>query len=187
MVQKKQNNMMSKILYKYPDKRRSQKTKASLVTDTGLKKNELYTDFVQHLTKKGKKAKAEKLFRKTLHIVEQKTKNPLLFTVLEKAVKNVEPSFFLKKARLGGASQQIPAALDKKKKKSASIRFLIQSAVDKQKKVHRRESHLPVTFAHFLAIELHEASQGVGSALQKRDEIHKLAESNRVLLTQRWW
>ena len=126
--------MMSKILYKYPDKRRSQKTKASLVTDTGLKKNELYTDFVQHLTKKGKKAKAEKLFRKTLHIVEQKTKNPLLFTVLEKAVKNVEPSFFLKKARLGGASQQIPAALDKKKKKSASIRFLIQSAVDKQKK-----------------------------------------------------
>ena len=42
--------MMSKILYKYPDKRRSQKTKANLVTDTGLKKNELYTDFVQHLT-----------------------------------------------------------------------------------------------------------------------------------------
>ena len=49
--------MMSKILYKYPDKQRSQKTKGNLVTDTGLKKNELYTDFVQHLTKKGKKAK----------------------------------------------------------------------------------------------------------------------------------
>ena len=65
--------MMSKILYKYPDKQRSQKTKGNLVTDTGLK-NELYTDFVQHLTKKGKKAKAEKLFRKTSHIVEQKTK-----------------------------------------------------------------------------------------------------------------
>ena len=93
--------MMSKILYKYPDKQRSQKTKGNLVTDTGLKKNELYTDFVQHLTKKGKKAKAEKLFRKTLHIVEQKTKNPLLFTVLEKAVKNVEPSFFFKKSSSG--------------------------------------------------------------------------------------
>jgi len=187
MVQKKQNNMASKILYKYPDKQRSQKTKSGPVTDKGLKKNELYTNFVQHLTKKGKKAKAEKLFRKTLHIVEQKTENSLLFTVLGKAVKNVEPSFFLKKARLGGTSQQIPAALDKKKKKSASIRFLIQSAADKQKKVHRRENHLSLTFAHFLAIELHEASQGVGSALQKRDEIHKLAESNRVLLTQRWW
>ena len=46
---------------------------------------------------------------------------------------------------------------------------------------------LASTFTHFLANELYEASQGLGSALQKRDELHKLAESNRALLTQRWW
>jgi small subunit ribosomal protein S7 len=89
---------------------------------------------------------------------------------------------------LGGTSQQIPAALDKKKKKSTSIRALIQIATEKQKKsAQRKDIKLASTFAHSLANELYEASQGLGSALQKRDELHKLAESNRALLTQRWW
>ena len=118
MVQKKQNNMMPKTLYRYSQEQRKQKSADILATDSGFQSNEVYLTFVQNLMKKGKKSTAENLFRKTLQILKQKTKNSEnVFVVLEKAVKNVEPSFFLKKARLGGTSQQIPAALDKKKKK----------------------------------------------------------------------
>jgi small subunit ribosomal protein S7 len=189
MVQKKQNNMMPKTLYRYSQEQRKQKPADILASDSGFQSNEVYLTFVQNLMKKGKKSTAENLFRKTLQILKQKTKNSEnVFVVLEKAVKNVEPSFFLKKARLGGTSQQIPAALDKKKKKSTSIRALIQIATEKQKKsTQRKDIKLASTFTHFLANELYEASQGLGSALQKRDELHKLAESNRALLTQRWW
>ena len=189
MVQKKQNNMMPKTLYRYSQEQRKQKPADILATDSGFQSNEVYLTFVQHLMKKGKKSTAENLFRKTLQILKQKTKNSEnVFVVLEKAVKNVEPSFFLKKARLGGTSQRIPAALDKKKKKSTSIRAFIQIATEKQKKsTQRKDVKLASTFTHFLANELYEASQGLGSVLQKRDELHKLAESNRALLTQRWW
>ena len=169
MVQKKQNNMMPKTLYRYSQEQRKQKPEDILATDSGFQSNEVYLTFVQNLMKKGKKSTAENLFRKTLQILKQKTKNSEnVFVVLEKAVKNVEPSFFLKKARLGGTSQQIPAALDKKKKKSTSIRALIQIATEKQKKsAQRKDIKLASTFTHFLANELYEASQGLGSALQK--------------------
>jgi ribosomal protein S7 len=178
MVQKKQNNMMPKTLYRYSQEQRKQKPADILATDSGFQSNEVYLTFVQNLMKKGKKSTAENLFRKTLQILKQKTKNSEnVFVVLEKAVKNVEPSFFLKKARLGGTSQQIPAALDKKKKKSTSIRALIQIATEKQKKsTQRKDIKLASTFTHFLANELYEASQGLGSALQKRDELRFIYE-----------
>ena len=118
--------MMPKALYRYSQEQRKQKPADILATDSGFQSNEVYLTFVQNLMKKGKKSTAENLFRKTLQILKQKTKNSEnVFVVLEKAVKNVEPSFFLKKARLGGTSQQIPAALDKKKKKS-TIKLLKQ-------------------------------------------------------------
>jgi len=181
--------MMPKTLYRYPRQRERQDISYNLVTELGFQKDGVYLTFVHHLMKKGKKSTAENLFRKTLNIIEQKTKyGENAFAVLEKAVKNVEPSFFLKKARLGGTSQQIPAALDKKKKKATAIRFLIQIATEKQKKsTLRKDSKGASTFAHCLATELYEASQGFGAALQKRDDLHKLAEANRALLTQRWW
>jgi len=128
--------MIPKTLYRYPRQRERQDTSYNLVTELGFQKDDVYLTFVHHLMKKGKKSTAENLFRKTLNIIEQKTKyGENAFAVLEKAVKNVEPSFFLKKARLGGTSQQIPAALDKKKKKATAIRFLIQIATEKQKEV----------------------------------------------------
>ena len=98
MVQKKQNNMMPKTLYRYSQEQRKQKPEDILATDSGFQSNEVYLTFVQNLMKKGKKSTAENLFRKTLQILKQKTKNSEnVFVVLEKAVKNVEPSFFLKK------------------------------------------------------------------------------------------
>ena len=163
MVQKKQNNMMPKTLYRYSQEQRKQKPADILATDSGFQSNEVYLTFVQNLMKKGKKSTAENLFRKTLQILKQKTKNSEnVFVVLEKAVKNVEPSFFLKKARLGGTSQQIPAALDKKKKKSTSIRALIQIATEKQKKSTQRKdiklARLSRTFLLTNFMKLHKVS-----------------------------
>jgi len=172
--------MMPKIFYKYSEQ-------SIVFTDLDLQKNEIYLQFVQRLMKKGKKSRVETLFRQTPQILEQKdTSSDNVFALLEKAVKNTKPAFFLKKARIGGTSQQIPSALDPKKKEAAAVRALLQIATEKQKRNAQRKDS-KTTFADFLATELYEASQGFGAALQKRDELHKLAEANRALLTQRWW
>ena len=67
--------MMPKTLYRYSQEQRKQKPADILATDSGFQSNEVYLTFVQNLMKKGKKSTAENLFRKTLQILKQKTKN----------------------------------------------------------------------------------------------------------------
>ena len=79
---------MPKIFYKYSEQ-------SIVFTDLDLQKNEIYLQFVQRLMKKGKKSRAETLFRQTLQILEQKdTSSDNVFALLEKAVKNTKPAFF---------------------------------------------------------------------------------------------
>jgi ribosomal protein S7 len=66
--------MIPKTLYRYPRQRERQDTSYNLVTELGFQKDGVYLTFVHHLMKKGKKSTAENLFRKTLNIIEQKTK-----------------------------------------------------------------------------------------------------------------
>jgi len=94
--------MIPKTLYRYPRQRERQDTSYNLVTELGFQKDGVYLTFVHHLMKKGKKSTAENLFRKTLNIIEQKTKyGENAFAVLEKAVKKCGTFFFFEKSAFG--------------------------------------------------------------------------------------
>ena len=99
---------------------------------------------------------------------------------LREAVENVKPSLQLRQKRVAGISRQIPFVLSEKKRETIAIRWIIESARKK-----RRGSNKD--FSCCLGEELIESFQKKGQARQKRDALHKLAESNRGFLRYRWW
>lgn len=100
--------------------------------------------------------------------------------VVFQAIEHVVPMVEVRKVRVAGNTLLVPAPVSPKKGESMAIRWIIQGARRKQ-----QESH--TGFAACLADELFEAWQKHGSARQKRDEIHRLAEQNRGYMRYRWW
>ena len=96
------------------------------------------------------------------------------------AIENVKPSVEVRKVRKGGITYQVPAIIPKKRQETLAIRWIIDAAKNRKKNSKTR-------FAECLALELTEASKKFGKPRQKRDELHKLAESNRAYIRFRWW
>jgi small subunit ribosomal protein S7 len=107
-------------------------------------------------------------------------KHPSLLSCLEFAVKNVEPSLEVRKKKIAGITRQIPCIVPKPRGQGLAIRWLISAAQEK-----RRKEGQP--FYKSLAEELVNAYYKRGEPRQKRDSLHKVAESNRSFLRYRWW
>jgi small subunit ribosomal protein S7 len=135
------------------------------------------------IMQEGKKTKAHQIIKKVFFILSQKSSEPPLRVVCD-AIKNVKPIFELRKARISGSTQFIPALLPLQKQENVAIRWIVQSAKEKKR---RKGSVKDYAFEFFLAQEILDAYKLQGMARQKRDEIHKLAEANRTLAFQRWW
>lgn len=131
----------------------------------------------------GEKTKAYQIIKKVFLILSHKTLKPPL-TVVRDAIDNVKPIFELRKARISGSTQFIPALLQLQKQENVAIRWIVQSAKEKKRRKGVAKDH---AFESFLAQEIFDAFKLQGTARQKRDEIHKLAEANRTLAFQRWW
>jgi small subunit ribosomal protein S7 len=132
----------------------------------------------------GKKTKAQHIIKKVFNILAQKTSRPPL-KIVQNAIHNVKPVFELRKARISGSTQFIPAVLHLSKQENVAIRWLVQSAKEKKRRTQILNKNYGFEF--FLAQELVDAFHLQGTARQKRDEVHKLAEANRTLAFQRWW
>ena len=150
----------------------------------------LLAKFTNFLTKKGQKAKAGRIMKKVCKVLQNLqplVKNhPLM--VIQKALHNVKPSFELRKARIGGSTQLIPAALPLHKQENRAIRTLILNASIKQKKNSNTQKHNDMySFAYFLAIEIYEAHKNEGTSCQMKNTVHKQAENNRNFIRRRWW
>jgi small subunit ribosomal protein S7 len=129
------------------------------------------------IMKKGNKAKAFTIVQKVLCLLQEqlpKNKASRAHTVkaLQKALDTVKPAFELRKARFAGKTQ---------------FRWIVDAARHKQKKGQAAKNKTMYTFAFFLAQEFLDAFKGQGVAKQKKDEVHKLAETNRGLASRRWW
>ena len=135
------------------------------------------------IMREGKKTKAHQIVKKVFFILSQKTSEPPL-RIVSDAIKNVKPIFELRKARISGSTQFIPALLSLQKQENVAIRWIVESAKEKKRRKGSTKDH---AFEFFLAQELMDAFKLQGTARQKRDEIHKLAEANRTLAFQRWW
>lgn len=150
----------------------------------------LLAKFTNFLTKKGQKAKAGRIMKKVFKILQNLqplVKNhPLM--VIQKALHHVKPSFELRKARIGGSTQFIPAALPLHKQENKAIRTLILNASIRQKKNSNTQKHNDMySFAYFLAMEIYEAHKNEGASCQTKNTVHKQAENNRNYIRKRWW
>jgi ribosomal protein S7 len=103
-----------------------------------------------------------------------------LLSCLESALGNVEPNLEIRKKKISGITRQIPCIVSKSRGEGLAIRWVINAAQGRR----RKESQ---SFPKSLAEELVNAYYKKGEPRQKRDSLHKLAESNRSFLRYRWW
>ena len=123
----------------------------------------------------GKRSIAEKIVYDALKMVEEKTGSEPIAT-LKRAIENIKPPLEVRSRRVGGATYQVPVEVRPRRANTLSIRWL----VDFSRK--RREK----TMAECLAGELMDAANGLGAAVKRRDDMQKMAESNKAFAHYRW-
>lgn len=128
--------------------------------------------FINKLLKNGKKKLAFKIVANTFKFIQIRTKeDPLL--IFEKAIKNISPKVQIKAKRIKGATYQVPSLLTKFRSTNLAIRWLIQYSIKRNGK----------NIATKLASEILDAVKGLGNAIKKKEETHKMAEANKAFLT----
>ncbi len=135
----------------------------------------LVTRFINCITRKGKKSKAERIFYEAMRLVEKKTKHPGI-EVFQKAIDNVSPVLEVRPRRVGGATYQVPIEVNPHRKISLAIRWLLTYA-------RARSGH---SMVEKLAAELIDAANNQGGAVKKREDVHKMAEANRAFAHYKW-
>ena len=133
------------------------------------------TQLVNKVLQRGKRSLAERIVYDSLDIVQQKTGGEPI-TTLKRAVDNVKPQLEVKSRRVGGATYQVPVEVRPRRANTLAIRWMIGYARQ------RRER----TMAERLANEILDASNAVGASVKRREDMHKMAESNKAFAHYRW-
>jgi small subunit ribosomal protein S7 len=131
--------------------------------------------FMNHVMVSGKKAVAERIVYGALDRIQNRSgKNPL--EVFEAALEAVSPAVEVKSRRVGGATYQVPVEVRPSRRMALSMRWIVDSARSRSEK----------SMAMRLAGELQDASEGRGSAVRKREDVHRMAEANRAFAHYRY-
>lgn len=131
--------------------------------------------FINKLMLDGKKSLAERILYTAFETIEAKQKRPSI-EVFEQAMRNATPAIEVKPRRVGGSTYQVPVDVRRERGQALAIRWLIKSARARNGK----------TMAEKLASELLDAAAGQGATIKKREETHKMADSNRAFAHYRW-
>ncbi len=135
----------------------------------------LVTQLVNKILQRGKRSVAEGIVYEALTTIEQKTgAEPI--AALKRAVDNVKPQLEVRSRRVGGATYQVPVEVRPRRATTLAIRWLVSFARN------RRER----TMAARLANEILDASNGIGASVKRREDLHKMAESNKAFAHYRW-
>lgn len=135
----------------------------------------LVSKFINYLLWDGKKSTAQSIFYGALDLIEKLTKEDGL-TVFERALNNAKPVLEVRPRRVGGATYQIPMEVRTSRKETLAIRWVIKAA--RARSEHRMEQRL--------AQEIIAASHNEGTAIKKREEVHRMAEANKAFAHFRW-
>ncbi len=135
----------------------------------------LVTQLINKVLLSGKKTTAERIVYSAFDIVAEKTGGDPV-AAFKRAVDNVRPQLEVKSRRVGGATYQVPVEVRPRRATTLAIRWLVSYARD------RRER----TMAERLANEILDASNGIGAAVKRREDVHKMAESNKAFAHYRW-
>ena len=137
--------------------------------------SKVVTKLINSLMKDGKKGIAQTILYDAFDMVKEKTnENPM--DVFEKALANIKPALEVKSRRVGGANYQVPIEVKANRSQALAMRWLVNYS-------RLRGGH---SMAENLANEIIDASNGVGAAVKKREDTHKMAEANKAFAHYRW-
>jgi len=135
----------------------------------------LVTKLINSIMLDGKKGVAQKVVYGAFEMIEEKTgKNPL--EVFNQALENIMPSLEVKARRVGGATYQVPIEVRPARRQTLGLRWLTNYSRNRgERTMHER-----------LAGEIMDAANNTGNAVKKREETHKMADSNKAFAHYRW-
>ncbi len=132
--------------------------------------------FINNIMLDGKKETARKAVYKAFDIIKEKTGNPNPLEVFDTAIKNAAPMVEVRSRRIGGANYQVPREVRPERRTALAMRWIILAARNKKgAPIHQK-----------LAEELILASKNEGIAVKKREDTHKMAESNKAFAHFAW-
>ena len=137
--------------------------------------NRLVTQLINKVLLDGKKSLAERIVYGAFDIVAGKTQQDA-FSVFKKAMDNVRPTLEVKPKRVGGATYQVPMEVNPRRATTLAIRWIVDFS-------RKRKEH---TMAQRLAAEIMDAAENTGASVKKREDLYKMAESNRAFSHYRW-
>ncbi|MGL4173149.1 MAG: 30S ribosomal protein S7 [Actinomycetota bacterium] len=135
----------------------------------------LVTQLVNKVLLDGKKSVAERIVYGALEGAHEKTGTDPVVT-LKRALDNVRPTLEVKSRRVGGATYQVPVEVRANRATTLALRWLVGFSRDRREK----------TMTERLMNEILDASNGLGAAVKRREDMHKMAESNRAFAHYRW-
>ena len=145
------------------------------ITPDPIYRSVVVTQLVNKILQRGKRSLAERIVYDSLDIVQEKTGSEPIAT-LKRAVDNVRPQLEVRSRRVGGATYQVPVEVRPRRATTLAIRWVVDFARARREK----------TMAECLAGELMDAGNGLGAAMKKRDDMQKMAESNKAFAHYRF-
>ena len=122
----------------------------------------------------GRRSSAERILYTALDKIKNKNLDPI--KTFDSAVRNVRPNLEVRSRRVGGATYQVPVEVKTKRSSALALRWLLSASRKRKNK----------SMSEKLYFEIMDASQNKGSAVKKREDTHKMAESNRAFAHFRW-
>ena len=154
--------------------RKNRAVKRDVLPDP-IYKSKVVTRLINGLMIGGKKGTAEKILYGAFDIIKEKTGSEPI-EVYEKALENIRPVIEVKSRRVGGSNLQVPVEVNDDRAQTLALRWLINYSRLRNGK----------TMAEKLAYEIIDASNGIGGAVKKREDTHKMAEANKAFAHYRW-
>ena len=153
-------------------KRRAEKRD---VLPDAIYNSKVVTKLINAVMLDGKKGTAEKIIYEAFDIIKEKTgKNPV--EVFEAAMENIMPLLEVKSRRVGGSNYQVPIEVRPDRRQTLGLRWLVNYSKNRSGR----------GMANKLANEIMDAANGVGGAVKKREDTHKMAEANKAFAHYRW-
>lgn len=146
------------------------------VTPDPVFESPVVATLVNTVMKRGKKSTAERIVYGAIKLANGDAKEGDPLDVLNKALENVKPRLEVKSRRVGGATYQVPMEVPPARQQALAMRWLVTFASNRK--------GTPMQKA--LAYEIKDAANGQGSAIKKRDDVHRMAQANKAFAHLRW-
>ena len=131
--------------------------------------SQILAKFMNHLMVSGKKSTAERIVYGALDTVAERSKEEPL-EIFDRALEAIQPMVEVKSRRVGGATYQVPVEVRPSRRQALAMRWLVDAARKRGEK----------TMVQRLAGEMLDAAEGKGSAVKKREDVHRMAEANKA-------